>query len=310
MESACRGGQQNPQPRARFIYQEPENRSAIVIWISLKRSSLISHRSILKSNPKRLILAVRNLERGNTAVSELTKLEATSIKIDLRQLDQSNFLSVKAFSKGLKGQKVDSEIGDNYETDLQVHVLGPTLLSLLLLQNVRSAASARAFCSDLANPHMRFVSSGLHAMAKFPEGNLPAGEVQAALNDQTKYNRADRYQTTKLIGLLWVKESASSIEKEHIVVNAPNLGFCKTSLMRDASGIIMDIIKPSPSCVVDATIVKEDEIHGRYLSEAHIIDEAVIARGDDGQRLQKKIWNEIVGALKESDVPLTSSVPL
>ena len=67
-------------------------------------------REILKSKPKRLILAVRNLDRGNTAASELTKVKAASTEIDVRQLDQASFSSVKAFADGLDGQKVDVAI--------------------------------------------------------------------------------------------------------------------------------------------------------------------------------------------------------
>ncbi|KAF2108454.1 hypothetical protein BDV96DRAFT_605522 [Lophiotrema nucula] len=283
-------------------------------------------REILKSKPKRLILAVRNLDRGKTAVSRLAKTKAASTEIDVRQLDQSSFTSVKAFADGLDGQNVDiailnagtwsfkwAQTTDGYENDLQVNVLSPALLSLLLLQNLRSAASARAIGSDSPKPHLSFVSSGLHAMAKFPERKLPKGDILATLNDETKYDGADRYATTKLIGLLWAKEFASLATSEQIVVNAPNPGFCKTSLLKDSSGAMKYMIKAfsvtmgrSPEdgakCVVDAAIAKGDDSHGRYLSEAQLKSEADIARGEGAEQLQKTMWHEIVGILKERNV--------
>jgi NAD(P)-dependent dehydrogenase (short-subunit alcohol dehydrogenase family) len=67
-------------------------------------------REVLRSKPKRLILAVRSLERGNTASSELAKVKSPSTEIDVRQLDQSSFSSVKVFAEGLSGQKVDIAI--------------------------------------------------------------------------------------------------------------------------------------------------------------------------------------------------------
>jgi NAD(P)-dependent dehydrogenase (short-subunit alcohol dehydrogenase family) len=283
-------------------------------------------REILKSKPKRLILAVRSLERGNSAASELAKVKAASTEIDVRQLDQSSFSSVKAFADGLNGQKVDvailnagtwsfkwSQTGNGYETDLQVNVLSPALLSLLLLPNLRNAAAARATGSDSPKPHLSFVSSGLAEMAKFPERKLPQGDVLPALNDQSKYNGADRYSTTKLIGLLWAKEFAKVTANDQIVVNAPNPGFCRTSLMKESSGIMKYMVKAfslsmgrSPEdgakCVVDGAIVKGDESHGKYLSEAQIKDEAPMARGEEGAQLQKKMWDEIVSVLKKENV--------
>jgi len=127
-------------------------------------------------------------------------------------------------------------------------------------------------------------------MAKFPERMLPKGEVIAALNNESKYNGADRYATTKLIGLLWAKELANRIDKKQIVVNAPNPSFCQTSLMKDLSGIMKFMVKTfsagvgrsaedGAKCVVDAAIIKGNDSHGRYLSETKIKDEADIARG-------------------------------
>ncbi|KAF2791054.1 NAD(P)-binding protein [Melanomma pulvis-pyrius CBS 109.77] len=283
-------------------------------------------KEILASKPARLILAVRSLERGNTAVTELAKLKAASTEIDVRQLDQASFASIKAFADGLDGQKVDIAIlnagtwsfkwgqtADGYESDLHVNVLGPALLSLLLLPNLRLAASSRAAGSDAPKPHLSFVSSGLHAMAKFPERKLPAGEALAALNEKSKYDGADRYSTTKLISLLWAKELARRTAGDGIVVNAPNPGFCKTTLMKDSAGAMKYVIKASGillgrsaadggKCIVDGAIVKGEESHGRYLSEMAIKDEVEFARGEQGTELQKRMWNEIVGVFKTKGV--------
>ncbi|KAF2462744.1 NAD(P)-binding protein [Lindgomyces ingoldianus] len=278
-------------------------------------------REILKSKPKRLILAVRNLDRGNAAASDLSKIKDASTEIDVRQLDQSSFASVKAFADGLSGQKVDVAIlnagvwnfkwtptTNGYESDLQVNVLSPALLSLLLLPNLRQATSPSA--PDASKPHLSFVSSGLHAMAQFPEHKLPAGQVLEALNDQSKYNGQDRYAATKLIGLVWAKELAKRISSDQVIVNAVNPGFCKTNLMGDASGMMKYMTKcfsiclgrsaqDGARCVVDAAIAKGPESHGRYLSEKMIKDEAPIANDAE---IQTKIWDEITAILKKEKV--------
>lgn len=64
-------------------------------------------RAVLPHKPSRLILAVRNLDKGDAARKELDKVKATSTKIETRKLDQSSFSSVRAFAKELNGERID-----------------------------------------------------------------------------------------------------------------------------------------------------------------------------------------------------------
>ncbi|KAF1996430.1 NAD(P)-binding protein [Amniculicola lignicola CBS 123094] len=304
----------------------PANLSTSTVLITGANAGLglEAAREILKSKPQRLILAVRNLERGQAAVKELSSAKHASTQIDVRQLDQASFASIKAFADGLSGQKVDIAIlnagswsfkwgqtTDGYESDLQVNVLGPALLSLLLLPNLRQAAASRA--PDAPKPHLSFVSSGLHEMAKFPERSLPTGQMLAALNEQAKYNGQDRYQTSKVLGLLWVKELAKKTSSDEIIINAPNPGFCKTNLMHGSTGIMKYLTKgfgmalgrapaDGAKCILDGAMVKGAESHGRYLSEAAVKDEVAFARGAEGAEIQQKTWNEIIALFKKDGV--------
>ena len=68
-------------------------------------------REILGSRPARLIVAVRDLEKGNAAKRSLAasgSVAATSIEV--RELDQASFQSVRSFAKGLEGQRIDIAI--------------------------------------------------------------------------------------------------------------------------------------------------------------------------------------------------------
>jgi len=67
-------------------------------------------REVLPSKPKRLILAVRNMEKGNAAKIELEKAKDASTNIEVRKLDQSSFESVRSFVKDLKDEPVDIAI--------------------------------------------------------------------------------------------------------------------------------------------------------------------------------------------------------
>lgn len=207
---------------------------------------------------------------------------------------------------------------DGYESDLQVNDLGPALLSLLLLPNLRAAAtSPRA--SEAPRPHLTIVSSGLHEMAKFPERSLAKGEILAALNDEKKYKQQDRYPTTKLISLLWTRSLASKIPSSEIIINAPAPGFCKTGLTRNQSGVMGVILKiaevllgrsaeDGARCIVDAAIVKGEDTHGKFLSEAKIAPESELVRSKEGQELQEKIWDEVVDVFARKDIHVQANL--
>ena len=64
-------------------------------------------REFLPSTPKRLILAVRDIDKGNAAKQKLERGNIGSTAIEVRKLDQASFKSVAAFVAGLQGEPVD-----------------------------------------------------------------------------------------------------------------------------------------------------------------------------------------------------------
>ncbi|MCJ1390772.1 hypothetical protein MMC18_003633 [Xylographa bjoerkii] len=286
-------------------------------------------REFLASKPKRLILAVRNMEKGNAARQQLISLKELPTDIEVRKLDQGSFESVRDFVKGLNGERIDIAIfnagvwnakwkntTDGLESDLQVNVLAPALLSLLLIPNARRATTA----VPESPAHLTFVSSGLHEMAKFPERHQSPGHILTALNDPSEYNQQDRYATGKTIGLLWTRELAARLSSNEVVVNAVNPGFCKTGIIQNMSGMMAGMVKltelllgrsaaDGARCIVDATLMKGVESHGKYLSEMQVKPESPLVRSDEGRELQSKIWDEIVTLLKEKGGLVQSAIP-
>ena len=198
---------------------------------------------------------------------------------------------------------------DGLESDLQVNTLAPALLSLLLLPNLRRAASS-ANLSNAPKPHLTFVSSGLYEMAKFPERKLGAGGILAALNDPNKYKQSDRYPTTKVIGLFWMRELASRVPSSEVTINAVNPGFCKTDLTGNVKGIQSYVMSfagwaigrsalEGGRCLVDAATVQGPETHGKYVSELKVKEESSLLRGAEGKGLQGRLWEETIALLKK-----------
>jgi retinol dehydrogenase-12 len=196
---------------------------------------------------------------------------------------------------------------DGLESELQINVLSPALLSLLLLPNFHLASSFSKLPST-PRPHLTFVSSGLHTMAKFPERKLGPGEILPALNNRAQYSQSDRYSVTKTIGLLWMRELASRVQSSDIVINAVNPGFCKTGLMRNTSGVMYYLsrvtqfllgreVADGARCLIDAAVIKGPETHGLYLSEMQVKAESDLVRSAEGKELEGRLWEEIVALL-------------
>lgn len=86
------------------------SRSTVLITGANSGLGLEAAREILNSKPERLILAVRNLEKGNEAKTLLAEANKSGAKIDVRKLDQSSFKSIQDFVAELKGERVDIAI--------------------------------------------------------------------------------------------------------------------------------------------------------------------------------------------------------
>ena len=95
--------------RTKIPYIVPTNLSNKTVLITGSNAGLgfEAAREILPHKPGRLILAVRNLEKGNAVRRKLDETKAASTTIEARPLDQSSFGSVHAFVKGLNGERID-----------------------------------------------------------------------------------------------------------------------------------------------------------------------------------------------------------
>lgn len=77
----------------------------------------------------------------------------------------------------------------------------------------------------------------VHSFAKFKVHQDP--QPIQALNDQTNFERNDRYRTTKLLDIFMAREFAKLPIAKNVVVSAPNPGFCFSSLRRDIDSVIL-----------------------------------------------------------------------
>jgi hypothetical protein len=96
------------------------------------------------------------------------------------------------------------------------NVVSLALLAFLLHPKLRSTAR-----DQNAETHLTITASELYEAARFKERKAPEGKIFATLNDPKTAVMMDRYNVTKLIEVLLVKQMGqmSPVSESGVVVN-------------------------------------------------------------------------------------------
>jgi NAD(P)-dependent dehydrogenase (short-subunit alcohol dehydrogenase family) len=219
-----------------FIYEPPVPTASfqgktVIVTGSSSGLGLEACRWVVRLGASQVILACRNIEKAKAAALEIQA--STSCSSDILQvwsLDMSSYASVKAFSDRVKSElpRVDVFIAnaglgtrkfrkteDNEET-ITTNVISTFLLAFLLHPKLQETAKKYE-----TQTHFTVTASELYEVASFKERKAPTGELFAALNDESKANMSDRYNVSKLLDILIVKQiaSLSPISSSGVIVN-------------------------------------------------------------------------------------------
>ncbi|KAL9624792.1 MAG: hypothetical protein Q9160_001147 [Pyrenula sp. 1 TL-2023] len=209
----------------------------------------------------KLILAVRDLSKGNAAKSRILARgvgkEAQGYlgneRIEVWHLDMLSYPSVKAFVERVSSDldRVDvvvlnagiaprwfklSEYG--WETALQVNVLSTTLLALLVLPKLRS--SRKAF-PDSERPVLEFLGSGAQYLAKIKPKYSTSKNLLAALSTPEEGWGVRQYNVSKLfvqhvVRVLAAREAALSNDDPSVYILSCCPGAVRSEIARDYTG--------------------------------------------------------------------------
>jgi NAD(P)-dependent dehydrogenase (short-subunit alcohol dehydrogenase family) len=203
----------------------------------------------------RVILAVRTIEKGNSAKAAIEARTGKKGTIEVWQLEMSSYDSIRAFvEKAAQLDRLDiallnagvmsteyhkSEYG--WETTLQVNVLSTTLLSLLLLPILHK------FSTPESKPVLEIVSSGLHRGVTIPS-NL-ADAPLAAYNTSDMFSAQPQYSRSKLFVQCTLKAIANLVQTKDfadppIIVTSVCPGACKSDLGRGFTHPILRLLMP------------------------------------------------------------------
>ena len=236
-------------------------------------------RELVRHKLGRLIVAVRDIEKGEAAKAKLECKSACAIEV--WELDMSDFASVSAFGKRAAAldrldiailnagvQKTEYTRAKNgHEIQLQVNYLATALLSLLL-QPVLLATTKQSTQPS----RLTIVTSEMGMWTPFKQRSAP--NLFQELDKKDGFGM-DNYSVSKLLQVLWTKELASKIQSRELIINTVNPGYCSSSLQRDHDNFGFRMMRhicgwtaaQGGHCLADAAVVKQDETHGKYLSE-------------------------------------------
>lgn len=270
-------------------------------------------RYLAAMNPARIIIACRDTTKGQAAADDISRTTGCET-VEVWQLDLSSFASVKAFAarvdKDLSrldilvenaGIATDKwkETADGYESTLQVNVISTGMLALLCLPKMRE--TVRTFKTE---PRIVVVGSEVHFWSPFVENKTDAPLRE--LNTRSSFVPGDRYNVSKLLDLLFVREFAQKLETsshpedKSIKVNCPNPGLCHSELGRDAGwGLYLLKLGFARTTEYGARVfvwsaIADEAQNGAFISDCDNREPSDLTISEAGAQGQKKIWAELM----------------
>lgn len=171
---------------------------SIIVTGSNVGLGLEAARHFTRQNADKVILGVRNLEKGEKAKESIEETTQRRGIVEVWQLDLSSYESTKQFAKRAEGLKRLDAVVENAgiatnkytvtednESTITTNVVSTFLLGLMLLPKLRD--SATKFNST---PHLCIVSSDVHMWTPFAERNTP--DIFKTLNGKETADMKDR----------------------------------------------------------------------------------------------------------------------
>ncbi len=197
--------------------------------------------AVLAAKGAHVVLAVRNLDKGNEAADRIKKASPNAV-VALQELDLTSLDSVRKAADALRAAhpRIDLLINnagvmyvptrettkDGFEMQFGTNHLGHFALTGQLLDNIVAVEGSRVVT-------VSSVGHRLLARIHFDDPNL-----------QRKYNRVEAYGQSKLANLLFTYELQRRLTAKGAptVALAAHPGFSDTELMRHLPGFIPDFV--------------------------------------------------------------------
>ncbi|KAK1225845.1 hypothetical protein PQX77_011207 [Marasmius sp. AFHP31] len=275
--------------------------------------------------PAKLILVCRTQQRGQDAInrlkaatgfenvelwtSDLSSFESVkSVRDKIDQLDRLDIL-VENAGVALNTHEVTK---DGWETTLQANVLSTALRIILHLPKLVETAKKY---SDTV-PRIVYVTSGAHYMQTVSPEVIDASNTLKVINDDlegVKEGVSKRYAESKLLAQSFMRALQTHLPT--VTCCSVNPGFCESDLTRHVTGERAETIRKMKEesaytseegsrQLLYAAIGerdKEDQVRGGYLNYSEISECSDFLLGDEGKKLEAKLWKEILEVVAGGD---------
>lgn len=228
-------------------------------------------------------------------------------------LDRLDAILENAGVAGMDGKMVWSEKAD-MELTVATNVVGTFLLALLMLPILRKSGEKYGIV-----PRLSITASEVHAWSKFAERNEP--NIFEALKKNNPAYIADRYQTSKLLEVLFVRALAPRMEKsgkQKVILNTLNPGLCHSELTRSATGIAqlgMRLLKfllarstEVGGRTLVASVVAGEESHGQYMSDSVCYDPSSFVMSEEGHKSGERVYEELMDILEDIQPGISKNI--
>ncbi|PKK67648.1 NAD(P)-binding protein [Rhizophagus irregularis] len=268
-------------------------------------------RILAKSNPKRLILPARNIEKGNKLLEYIKSSNGNANNVEIWEMDLADLQSVKNFANkfikevgelhilinnaGLVVQNQIVKTKDNLEIQFQVNHLAQFLLTLLLLDTIKKSVSA-----ELPGK-IALTSSELNYFGEIDFDNLN-------LEKGNYWNFLKSYGNTKLMNIIVAKELGRLVQNDNITTYSLHPGLIQTNVshLNSTFSNILNrlIIKISGEITAEQGAINtlypvfslENKETGKYYDEGIEKEPNKVA---NDQEVAKKLWDVSEKILKD-----------
>ncbi|KJR84784.1 short chain dehydrogenase reductase [Sporothrix schenckii 1099-18] len=277
-------------------------------------------RHFARLGASRVIVACRSVDKAAAAVANvkqsLTPEQAAACTLEAWDVDLGSFASVAAFGARAAKEldRLDAVVEnagvaagtytplEGHESSITVNVLSTFYLALLLLPLLRRTAAQHN-----VRPNLAVVSSDAHFFARFAEQHRPS--IFAALQDPASMSH-DRYNVSKLLEILVVREMAHVLDDRHIpvTVNTLNPGLCRTQLFRSLPFGVRHLVHGGLLVVgrtaemgartLVSAAAAGPETHGQYLDTNEVYPVSTYVTSAAGAQAQGRVWTELLGILE------------
>lgn len=276
-------------------------------------------RHFVRMGAGKLILAVRNLEKGNSAKIDIeSTTNCAKDVIHVWEVDMASYTSVESFAARVNAEldRVDIflanagiapgkyAMAEDNEASITVNFVSTFLLVALVVPKLKSTASLYT-----TRPTLTIVSSDVHGHTMFPQKSAPDGKILSTVNDKAVAEKHwnEQYPVSKLLGVFCVRALAARYPSSNfpVTVNCVNPGLCHSELGRDIPTFpfwLIKLVLARSTEVGSRTLVhaasQDGASHGQYMSDCNTGTPSSFVTSKEGQQAQERVWNELVTKLE------------